>query len=102
MACRNASTLAAALQPGERFSLFVGELNPSASEALASADVLASTECLAPSGLALWLGLTRPLRTLLESMAKQRILRASVLASRGTYSVYRVSAGKGAETRSRP
>jgi 16S rRNA G1207 methylase RsmC len=87
---RDAFALGAALRPGERFGLVVGELQPGAPEA----DLAAAVGCLAPGGQVLWLGLTRPGRALLERLTRAGHLGAAPLAARGPYTVWRVLPGR--------
>lgn len=73
------------------FSLVAGELHPSAGEALNLEDLLASTRALGPGGQSLWLGLTRQAKGWID---RSRAIKATVIASRGAYSVWRIEASK--------
>jgi hypothetical protein len=79
---RDSDSLSAALRAGEKFDVFAGEVHPNTGEEAIGQDLLASKACVKTGGPVLWLGLTRQIRRHFGSRA---------LASRGAYSVWRMS-----------
>lgn len=87
---REGWTLSEARPSEERFGLFVGEFHASAGEDANAADVLESVRLLDKGGQALWMGLTRQAKGWLERLVKNGRARVAPLASRGSWSVWRV------------
>jgi hypothetical protein len=89
---REGSGLVKAAKAHERFGLLVGELHPSASDDAVLNDLRAGTSHLEAGGLLLWLGRTRQGRKIFEQLETSKHGRATALASRGPYTVWRVTA----------
>jgi 16S rRNA (guanine1207-N2)-methyltransferase len=87
---RDALTPEGALAPGMRFDCIVGELAPHLDTSAATDEVGQASRALRSGGSALWLGLTRQGRSLLERGSAHKRLRFNALAQRGAYSVWRV------------
>lgn len=94
LSCRESFSLETLVKDDERFSLFVGEVHASAGEAANASDLLTSVKILERGGQALWMGMTRQARGWVERLNKSGSVRATAIASRGSYSVWRVEPAK--------
>ncbi|MEW5853147.1 MAG: methyltransferase [Myxococcota bacterium] len=91
VAPREAVWLPAAVSPDERFDLVVGELNAGTGVEVAVHEVATSRRILKPGGQALWLALGKLHKQWVEPMRVDAQPVATLLASRGPYTVFRVA-----------